>query len=144
MAIICRSATHYQVEIVAGTHKFIADEPLDVGDDLGPTPYDLLLGALGACTVMTVQMYSQRKGWPLHSVEVSLDTTRIYARDCEECVSTPDTKVELITRQIRFIGDLTAEQITRLTEIADRCPVHRTLTGEITIRTTVTADLTVR
>ena len=140
MAVTCRSGVHYQVQISAGNHAWIADEPLDTGDDLGPSPYDLLLSALGACTVMTVEMYAKRKAWPLDSVEVRLDTHKIYARDCEDCLSDPNSKVDVITREIHFTGALSEEQIARLTEIADRCPVHRTLTSEIKIRTAVIAS----
>jgi len=137
MAVIARSSKNVQVEITAGCHRFVADEPLGVGDDAGPDPYALLLSALGACTVMTLQLYARRKNWPLTSVEVSLNTYKVHARDCEDCESNPDARVDIIERQITLRGDLTAEQMARLTEIADRCPVHRTLTGEIKIRTMV-------
>ena len=140
MSVTVRSAAQVQVEITAGRHRFIADEPLGVGDDAGPNPYDLLLSALGACTVMTIRMYAQRKAWPLSGVEVSLDTYKVHARDCADCDSSPEAHVDIIERQITLHGDLTEEQIARLTEIADRCPVHRTLTGEIKIRTTVTGS----
>lgn len=137
MAIQARSASGFQVEIRAGRHRFVSDEPLGVGDDAGPDPYDLLLSALGACTVMTLRMYAQRKEIPLTGVEVSLSTHKIHARDCEDCESDPEARVDIIQRQIRLQGDLTADQVARLAEIADKCPVHRTLTGEVKIRTVV-------
>jgi putative redox protein len=137
MSVVARSLANVQVEITAGRHRFVADEPLLIGDDSGPNPYDLLLSALGACTVMTIRMYARLRGWPLNSVEVSLNTYKVHAHDCEDCESNPNARVDIIERQITLRGELTPEQIARLTEIADRCPVHRTLTGEIKIRTTV-------
>ncbi len=135
--VVARTSTNVQVEITAGRHRFIADEPIGVGDDTGPNPYELLLSALGACKVMTVHMYAGRKQWPLEGVTVSLSTDRVHARDCEDCESDPDAKVDIIECRISFQGDLTAEQVGRLTEISERCPVHQTLTSETKIRTTV-------
>ncbi len=135
MRVIANSLTNLQVKVTAGSHEFVADEPIGVGDDLGPNPYDLLLGALGACKVMTVQMYARRKKWPLESVEVGLSTHKAYASDCRDCDSDPNAKVDIIQCQISFEGDLTPDQRQRLTEISERCPVHRTLTSETKIRT---------
>ncbi|MQC27242.1 MAG: OsmC family peroxiredoxin [Chloroflexi bacterium] len=136
MAVTARSLENLQVEINAGTHRLIADEPVAVGgEDQGPNPYDLLLASLAACKIITVQMYAKRKGWPLEGVEVSLSTRKVHARDCEECDSDPDARVDLIEAEIRFNGDLDAAQLERLTEISTRCPVHRTLTSETVIRT---------
>ncbi|MCK4898517.1 MAG: OsmC family protein [Anaerolineales bacterium] len=137
MSIIARNSTNVQVKISAGRHRFVSDEPIGVGDDAGPDPYALLLSALGACKVMTVQMYARRKGWSLEDVQVDLDTRKVHAKDCEDCESDPDARVDIIECQISFSGDLTPEQIARLTEISKRCPVHRTLTSETKIRTTV-------
>lgn len=134
MKVIARNAQNVQVEIMAGAHTLLVDEPLGVGDDAGPDPYALLLSALGACKVMTVMMYARRKGWPLENVEVGLETYKIHAKDCEDCESNPDAKVDIIDVELKFEGDLSLEQIQRLEEISERCPVHRTLTGEIKIR----------
>jgi len=140
MRVVARSLKNLQVHITAGNHQWVADEPAGVGDDAGPNPYDLLLGALASCKVMTVHMYANRKGWPVESVHVSLDTQKVYARDCDDCESSPNAKVDIIECQISFEGDLTPEQIKRLTEISERCPVHRTLTSETRIRTSLVEE----
>ena len=137
MSIIAHSGTNYQVEIANGRHQILADEPLGTGDDMGPSPYEFLLSALAACKIITVQMYARRKGWPLKNVKVSLDIQNIHARDCEDCVSDPNAKVDSIECLIEFEGKLTPEQIARLAQISERCPVHRTLTSETKIRTSV-------
>jgi putative redox protein len=137
VSIVARGIRNLQVEIVAGRHRLVADEPPGIGDDTGPNPYDLLLASLGACTAMTVQMYAKSKNWPLTGVEVRLDHCKIHAQDCEDCESEPTARVDIIERELRFEGDLTREQVDRLALIANRCPVHRTLTGEIKIRTRV-------
>lgn len=135
MGVTARNAGGLKVEIDDGRHVFFADEPIDVGDDTGPTPYELLLGALGACTVMTVQMYARRKSWPLEAIEVRLENRKIHAQDCKDCESEPGSRVEEILLDLEFRGPLSGEQIDRLRQIAGKCPVHRTLTGEIKIRT---------
>ena len=137
MKVIARNLQNVQVEITAGSHTLLADEPLGVGDDAGPDPYALLLSALGACKVMTVMMYARRKGWPLENIEVGLETYKIHAKDCEDCESDPEAGVDIIEVNLKLKGNLTPEQIERLGEISERCPVHRTLTGEIKIRTKV-------
>ncbi len=122
-------------EIAAGRHRFAADEPTDHGgDDSGPTPYDLLLGGLGACTAMTLRMYAERKDWPLDRVEVRLTHAKVHARDCADC-ETREGRIDRIDRRLTLQGPLAAEQREKLLEIADKCPVHRTLTGEIKIDT---------
>jgi putative redox protein len=132
---VCGGASGYLQQIVAGPHRFVADEPTRVGGtDQGPTPYDLLLAGLGACTSMTLRMYADRKGWPLDQVDVRLSHDRVHARDCEDCMST-EGRVDVIERVVRVQGELDASQRARLLEIADRCPVHRTLENEIKIRT---------
>ncbi|GAS99217.1 OsmC-like protein/ redox protein [Mycolicibacterium canariasense] len=124
----------YTQEIIAGSHRLRADEPQPVGDDDGPTPYDLLLAALGSCTSMTVRMYADRKGWPLDRVRVTLRHSRIHARDCADCETTKGW-ISHIDRELELIGDLDDGQRQKLMDIAERCPVHQTLTGEVRIAT---------
>ncbi|MGH9031990.1 MAG: bifunctional alpha/beta hydrolase/OsmC family protein [Acidimicrobiia bacterium] len=116
-------------EIRAGRHTVIADEPVPVGDDTGLTPYDLLLASLGACTAMTLQLYAERKGWPLERVSVELSYDRVHAANGRDC-GTRGCMIERIDRVLDLGGPLTGEQRNRLVEIAERCPVHRTLVGE--------------
>jgi uncharacterized OsmC-like protein len=133
--VVRGSAAGFAQEILAGPHRMTADEPAAAGGtDTGPGPYDLLLAALGACTSMTVAMYARRKGWPLAGVMVRLRHAKIYAADCAEC-ETREGMLDRIERDIHFDGTLTGEQRSRLLEIADKCPVHRTLTSEINIKT---------
>jgi putative redox protein len=132
--VIVSSIGYLKQEIRAGSHSLIADEPVEAGGtDAGPGPYELLLAALGACTSMTLQMYARRKSWPLEKVEVSLSHGRIHAEDCQDC-ETKEGRITQIERYISLTGDLTAEQRQRLLEIAQHCPVHKTLTGEISIK----------
>jgi putative redox protein len=125
----------YDQNISIGSHVLKVDEPTEHGgDDVGPNPYELLLAALGACTSMTVQMYAERKQWPLHGVQVSLSYARVHAEDCAEC----ETKVGMVDRielGISFTGDLSVEQQPRLLDIANKCPVHRTLVSRVEIDT---------
>jgi putative redox protein len=121
-------------QISARRHRLTADEPHPVGDDAGPTPYDLLLAALGACTSMTVRMYADRKQWPLERIVVDSRHSRIHANDCADCETTTGM-VDRIERDITLIGPLDADQRAKLLDIADRCPVHRTLRSEVSIHT---------
>lgn len=122
-------------DIRAGRHVLPADEPESAGgNDSGPSPYDYLLAGLGACTSMTLRMYARHKKLPLEHVAVRLRHAKVHADDCADCEHT-EGKIDLIERRIAIRGDLTDEQRARMLEIADRCPVHRTLTGQIEIRT---------
>ena len=124
--------------ISVGPHLLQADEPRDCGgNDVGPNPYELLLSALGACTSTTLRMYAGRKQWPLQGVQVRLAHSKIYIEDCVAC-DTKQGMLDQIDAEISLIGDLSEDQRHRLMEIADRCPVHRTLVSEIQIRTTLT------
>jgi putative redox protein len=121
--------------VQAAGHELHADEPVaDGGTATGPDPYGYLLAALGSCTVMTLRLYADRKGWPLHAATARLSHSRVWAKDCEDC-ETKTGRVDVIQREIALEGPLDDEQRARLMEIADRCPVHRTLTGEIKVRT---------
>jgi uncharacterized OsmC-like protein/fermentation-respiration switch protein FrsA (DUF1100 family) len=128
-------------DVFAGPHRLSADEPPSVGGrDTGPTPYGLLLAALGACTSMTMRMYARRKELPLERVTVRLRHEKIHARDCEEC-ETREGKIDRIEREIAIEGpELDPAQRARLLEIADRCPVHRTLHSEVRIETRQVGD----
>jgi putative redox protein len=126
----------YTQEITAGHHRLVADEPKPIGDDNGPTPYDLLLAALGACTSMTVRMYAARKGWQLDRVQVTLRHKRIHAQDCADC-ETKAGWVSHIDREIEITGSLDDVQRQQLLHIAERCPVHQTLTSEVDIATSL-------
>lgn len=133
--IVRGSAAGFAQEIRAGSHELFADEPIELGGtDSGISPYDLLLAALGSCTSMTIGLFARRKSWPLQEVVVSLWHSKIHAADCAEC-ETREGKIDRIEREIQLIGSLTSEQRSKLMEIADRCPVHRTLISEINIRT---------
>jgi uncharacterized OsmC-like protein/alpha-beta hydrolase superfamily lysophospholipase len=125
----------FEERVLAGGHRFLADEPQQHGGGgAGPDPYDLLLAALGTCTAMTLRLYADRKGLPLERVRVLLDHRKIHAEDCRDC-ETREGFVDEIRRRIAIEGPLDDAARARLLEIADKCPVHRTLTGEIVIRT---------
>ena len=123
-------------QIAAGSRQLLADEPRPIGDDAGPTPYDLLLAALGACTSMTVRMYANRKGWPLDQVRATLRHSRIHAQDCADC-ETKSGWINQIDLDIELSGELDDAQLQRLLHIAELCPVHQTLTSEVHIVTSL-------
>ena len=133
MSVIVESGAGLRQEILVRGKRVIADEPKEVGGtDEGPNPYELLLGALGSCTAMTILMYARRKQWPVEHVRVELDHSRVHVRDCEECED-QDVKLDYFRKRVTLRGPLTEEQRARLAEISQRCPVHRTLTGTIRI-----------
>jgi uncharacterized OsmC-like protein len=133
--VVHGSAAGFAQEILAGTHRLTSDEPVDAGGaGSGPSPYDLLLSALGSCTSMTLGMYARRKAWPLESVTVRLRHSRIHAVDCAEC-ETKEGMLDRVDVDIQLAGTLTEQQRAKLLEIAHKCPVHRTLVSEIDIRT---------
>ena len=125
--------------LLDGRHTLRADEPVAVGGgDVGPSPYELLLMALGSCTSMTINMYATRKKWALDQVVVRLRHERAYPDDCVNCED-PKSKIDRIWCSIELVGALDDAQRTRLMEIARQCPVHRTLTNKIEIRTELVA-----
>ena len=133
MSVVVESGDGLRQEIHIRGKVVVADEPIEAGGtDEGPNPYDLLLGALGSCTAMTIVLYARRKKWPVEHVRVELDHSRVYVRDCEEC-ETQDLKLDYFRKRVTVRGPLSEEQRARLAEISQRCPVHRTLTGTIRI-----------
>ena len=126
-------ASKFAQRVQVGAHAFAADEPVAAGGtDTGPGPYDFLLAGLGACTSMTLRMYAEHKGWPLERVRVELKHAKVHASDCAEC-ETREGKIDRIDRVITVAGPLDDDQRKRLLEIADKCPVHRTLHSEVLV-----------
>ncbi|MFT5182972.1 MAG: putative OsmC-like protein/esterase/lipase [Flavobacteriales bacterium] len=123
----------YTLDVQAGKHTFKADEPVSIGgNDFGPTPYDLLLASLGACTAITMRMYANRKGWPVEDIEIHLNHGQEHLKDCEDCDSS-NAKIDVIERSIKIKGDLDEKQRKRMMQIADKCPVHKTLHNDIRV-----------
>ena len=131
--VIVRNHGTFRTEIEAGSHNIVADEPKTAGgNDEGPTPYDLLASALGACTSMTLHYYAKREKIPLEGVEAVITNDRMYAKDCADCVTT-NGYIHRFDVKLKLLGDLTPEQRETLLGIARRCPVYKTLTSEIRI-----------
>lgn len=124
----------FKTTLTAGKHELISDEPKSVpgGQDSGPDPYDYLLMGLGSCTLMTVKMYARRKGWELEDIYLELRHNKRHADDCAECED-PKSKIDHIEKELIIKGDLSQEQLEKLLDISKKCPVHRTLEGDITI-----------
>lgn len=134
-SVVVRTEGGLCTEVTANGHALVSDEPSDFGGtDAGPTPYDYLLTALGSCTAMTVRAYADRKGWPLEAVTVRLGHRRIHAKDCEEC-ETKSGRLDHLRLELELEGPLEEKQRERLREIADKCPVKRTLGSEVLIET---------
>jgi uncharacterized OsmC-like protein len=128
--------TGYAVEIRAGNHVWRADEPLDAGGtDLGPSPYELLMSAVAACTCITVSMYCERKGWNLHSISARYELDKVHANDCEDCDDEEQGRIDRVRSEIFIEGDFDEEQRARLSDVAQRCPVHKTLDHGVTFTT---------
>ena len=134
------SADGFTTQMKVGSHYITADEPISYGgNNFGPSPYELVSAGLSACTVMTIQMYAKRKKWPLENVEVHTSYQKLHVADCENCDSS-EAKIDTFQRAIKLTGSLDNKQIARIMEIADKCPVHRTLKSEIKIATTLLDD----
>ena len=135
LVVVRGSAGGFAQEIVIGRHHLTADEPASMGGtESGPSPYELLLAGLGACTSMTVALYARRREWPLLEISVRMRHSKIHAEDCESC-ETKEGLLDRIESQIELVGNLSVEQRAKLLEIAKKCPVRRTLTSEIDVRT---------
>ena len=128
----------YTTTLTAGKHELLADEPenVDGGQDQGPDPYDYLLMALGSCTVMTIKMYVRRKGWEIDDVYMELRHNKRHAEDCDNC-DDPKSKIDIIEKEVIVEGDLSDKQVEKILDISKKCPVHRTLLGDITIESSI-------
>jgi uncharacterized OsmC-like protein len=138
--VVIGSASGLAQTISSGKHRLAADEPIAAGGtDTGPSPYDFLLIALGSCTSMTLRLYADRKGWRLDKIVVRLRHDEIYSDDCAEC-ETRNARIDRIKREIELEGALDAAQRERLLEIANKCPVHRTLSAPLQVETSLTSS----
>ncbi|MCC5940187.1 MAG: OsmC family protein [Balneolaceae bacterium] len=128
---------NYKTVMTAGKHELISDEPKNIGgSDEGPDPYDYLLMSLGSCTVITVRMYAERKGWKIEDIFMEMRHSKDYAEDCKDC-DDPKAKIDVIEKEIIIKGDLSDEQLERLLEISKKCPVHKTLQGDLELKSTI-------
>ncbi|MBX2835563.1 MAG: bifunctional alpha/beta hydrolase/OsmC family protein [Gammaproteobacteria bacterium] len=125
----------FTLDVFSDSHQWVADEPVQVGgNNTGPDPYEHLLASVGTCTAMTLRMYATRKQWPLKDAKIVLSHSREHVADCKNCDSN-NTQLDVIHRTVELVGELSSEQRARLMEIADKCPVHKTLTGQLVVRT---------
>lgn len=133
--------SQFKTELTAGKHHIIADEPHNVegGKDEGPDPYDYLLMSLASCTLMTVKMYANRKGWKIGSMYLEVRHFKTHAKDCEE-VENPASRIDVIEKELTIEGDLNQEQLNRLLDISKKCPVHRTLLSDIRIDSSIESE----
>jgi putative redox protein len=133
--IVNGDAKGFAQKVQVGAHRLTTDEPASYGgSDSGPSPYDLILAALGSCTSMTIGLYARKRSWPVEKISVSLWHSKIHAQDCDDC-ETKEGRIDRIEMEIHLDGTLTDEQRAKLMEIAEKCPVHQTLTSEINIKT---------
>jgi|SRR5215468_10862279 len=133
--IVRGDAKGFAQKIDIGPYHIDADEPVSYGGtDSGPSPYDLILGALGACTSMTIGLYARKRSWPVDKITVSLRHSKIHAKDCDDC-ETKEGRIDRVEMEIHLEGALTDEQRAKLMEVAGKCPIHQTLTHEINIKT---------
>jgi putative redox protein len=133
--VVAGPATGFRTEVEVGGHHLVVDEPIPVGGtDEGPSPYEMLLAALGACTAMTLRIYADRRKWPLERAQITIQHHKVHAQDCVDC-DRKATKMDVVERIITLEGALTEEQRAKLMEIAERCPVHQTLQGKIQVNT---------
>ena len=131
------TADGFTTAMKVGNHYLTADEPEDFGgNDFGPSPYELVSAGLSACTAMTIQMYAKRKSWPLENVEVHTSYDKVHATDCENC-ETSDAKIDTFFREIKLVGNLDEKQKNRIIQIADKCPVHKTLHSSVQVVNTL-------
>lgn len=129
----------FTTTLTAGNHELLGDEPdhVDGGKDKGPDPYDYLLMSLGSCTVMTVKMYARRKGWKLNDIYMELRHNKRHDEDCANCEE-QSSKIDVIEKELILDGDFSDEQMDKLLDISKKCPVHRTLLGDIKIDSSIT------
>jgi len=133
--VVSGPAKGFRTDVEVGGHHLVVDEPVAVGGaDEGPTPYEMLLAGLGACTAMTLRIYADRRKWPLERARISLRHRKVHAQDCVDCDTKP-ARMDVVDRIITLEGALTEEQRAKLLEIAERCPVHQTLQGKIQVNT---------